>query len=395
MIRNLRTLTASVLSVSALVALSAAGLPQARPASGADRLVYFGTYTGEKSRGIYVSHLDTATGALSAPQLAAELRNPSYLAVRPDGGFIYAVSEVNEAEGKPGGLVTAFAVDKTSGMLKALNKQSSGGAGPAHITVDKTGTHALVANYGGGSVEVLPIAGDGTLQPASAVVQHTGSSVNPARQKEPHPHSVNVSPDNRLVYVPDLGTDKIMIYRLGATDGSLKPNEPPFASADPGAGPRHFAFHPGGRFAYVINELLCTVTAYAVDPTGGALKPIQTISTLPPGNKVTEGYSGADVQVHPSGKFLFASNRGHDSIVVFGIDEKTGRLTYVENEPTGGKTPRGFGIDPTGTFLLAANQGSDSVVVLRIDQATGALTPTGHTAALGAPVCVKFVPPAR
>jgi 6-phosphogluconolactonase len=395
MIRNLRTITASVLSLTALVALSAAGLPQARPASGSDRLVYFGTYTGETSRGIYVSHLDTATGALSAPQLAAELRNPSYLAVRPGGGFIYAVSEVNEADGKPGGLVTAFAVDKGSGMLKALNKQSSGGAGPAHITVDKTGTHALVANYGGGSVAVLPIAGDGTLQPASAVVQHTGSSVNPARQKEPHPHSVNMAPDNRLAYVPDLGTDKVMIYRLGATDGSLKPNEPAFAPADPGAGPRHFAFDPGGRFAYVINELLCTITAFSVDPTGGALKSMQTISTLPPGDKLTQGYSGADVQVHPSGKFLFASNRGHDSIAVFRIDEKTGRLTYVENEPTGGKTPRGFGIDPTGTFLLAANQGSDLVVVLRIDQATGALTPTGHTATLGAPVCVKFVPPTR
>jgi 6-phosphogluconolactonase len=395
MIRNLRTLTVGVLSICALGALSAAGLSQTRPASGTDRLVYFGTYTGEKSRGIYVSHLDTTTGALSPPQLAAELRNPSYLAVRPGGGFIYAVSEVNEADGKPGGVVTAFAVDKGSGMLKALNKQSSGGAGPAHITVDKTGTHALVANYGGGSVEVLPIAADGTLQAPSAVVQHTGSSVNPARQKEPHPHSVNIAPDNRLAYVPDLGTDKIMIYRLGATDGSLKPNEPPFASADPGAGPRHFAFHPGGHFAYAINELLCTITAFSVDPASGALKAIQTISTLPPGNKVTEGYSGADVQVHPSGKFLFASNRGHDSIAAFAIDEKTGRLTYVENEPTGGKTPRGFGIDPTGTFLLAANQGSDSVVVLRIDQATGALAPAGHTATLGAPVCVKFVPPTR
>jgi 6-phosphogluconolactonase len=395
MIRNLRTIAAGVLSLTALVALSAAGLAQTRPATGSDRLVYFGTYTGEKSRGIYVSHLDVATGALSPPQLAAELRNPSYLAVRPGGAFLYAVSEVNEAEGKPGGLVTAFAVDQASGMLKALNKQSSGGAGPAHITVDKTGTHALVANYGGGSVEVLPIAANGTLEAPSAVVQHTGSSVNPARQKEPHPHSANIGPDNRLVYVPDLGTDKVMIYRLGAADGSLKPNDPAFAATDPGAGPRHLAFHPGGHFAYVINEMLCTITAYTVDPAGGALKPMQTISSLPPGEKVAQSFSGADVQVHPSGKFLFASNRGHDSIAVFGIDEKTGRLTYVENEPTGGKTPRGFGIDPTGTFLLAANQGSDSVVVLRIDQATGALTPAGHTITIGAPVCVKFVPPTR
>lgn len=354
-------------------------------------LVYVGTYTGEKSKGIYVSRLNAATGALSAPQLAAELRNPSYLAVRPGGGFIYAVSEVNDVDGKPGGAVNAFAVAKDTGLLTPLNTQSSGGRGPAHITVDRTGAHALVANYGGGSVSILPIAPDGRLGPASAVVQHTGSSVNQARQKEPHAHSVNMDPANRLAYVADLGIDKVMIYRVGP-NGTLTPNDPPSVAMQPGDGPRHFAFHPKGRLAYVINELTCTITVFTVDGKGG-LTAVQTVSTLPDGQAVVQGYSTADVQVHPSGKFLYGSNRGHDSIVVFAIDEKTGRLTHVQHQPTGGSTPRAFGIDPTGTYFLAANQRSDSVHVFRIDPATGRLTDTGHSASLGAPVCVKFVPP--
>ncbi len=395
MIRSFRTLAGTFLSLSALVVLSAGGPPQTPSAGQPDRLVYFGTYTGEKSRGIYVSRLDVRTGALSPPQLAAEIKNPSYLAVRPGGAFLYAVSEVDAVDGKPGGTVSAFGVGSGTGMLTALNQQSSGGRGPAHIVIDKTGGHAFVANYGGGTVAMLPIGRDGTLGSASAIVQHTGSSVNPSRQKEPHPHSVNLNPDNRLLYVPDLGTDQVMIYRVGAADGTLKPNDPPSAPAEPGAGPRHFAFHPTGRFAYAINELLCTITASAVDPNGGGLKPVQTVSTLPPGQAMIQGYSGADVQVHPSGKFLYASTRGHDSIAVFAIDEKTGHLTDVQHEPTGGKTPRGFGIDPTGAYLLAANQGSDSVVVFRIDASTGRLAATGHTVTIGAPVCVKFVPPAR
>jgi 6-phosphogluconolactonase len=392
--RRRGTTRALLVLVAALAVSSAAGLSQA-PAVNTDLLVYFGTYTGEKSQGIYVSRLNAATGALSAPQLAAEIRNPSYLAVHPDRAFLYAVSEVNEVDGKPGGAVTAFAVERNTGLLKTLNRQSSGGRGPAHIVTDKTGRNALVANYGGGSVAVLPIEQGGALKPATAVVQHTGSSVNQARQKEPHAHSVNLDPDNRLAYVADLGIDKVMIYRYGAAGGSLTPNDPPFAAVTPGAGPRHFAFHPAGRFAYVINEIDCTVTAFAVSEGNGGLTAMQTASTLPQGQAVIEGYSTADVQVHPSGKFLYGSNRGHDSIVVFAIDEATGRLTYVEHEATGGSTPRAFGIDPTGTFLLAANQRSDSVVVFRIDAATGRLEPTGQTAAVGAPVCVKFVPPAR
>lgn len=390
MARYRRRAVALLLPIAALAGLAAAGRAQA-PAVSSGLLVYFGTYTGEKSQGIYVSRLDAATGALSAPQLAAEIRNPSYLAVHPDGGSLYAVSEVNEVDGKPGGGVTAFTVDRSTGMLKTLNRQSSGGRGPAHISTDREGRNVLVANYGGGSVAALPIAADRTLKPPTAVVQHTGSGPNQARQKEPHAHSVNVDPGNRRAYAADLGIDKVMIYRFGAADGSLTPNDPPFAATRPGAGPRHFAFHPRGRFAYVINEIDCTITAFSVNADNGALTTVQTASTLPDGQAVIQGYSTADIQVHPSGKFLYGSNRGHDSIVVFAIDETTGRLTYVEHEATGGSTPRAFGIDPSGTFLLAANQRSDSVVVFRIDSASGRLEPTGQTAAVGAPVCVKFV----
>jgi 6-phosphogluconolactonase len=259
------------------------------------------------------------------------------------------------------------------------------------VIVDRQGRNVLVANYGGGSVAVLPIGADGRLQAPSSVVQHTGSSVDPNRQKEPHAHSINVDADNRFAYAADLGLDKILIYRFDVAKGTLTPNDPPFAQVEPGSGPRHFAFHPQGRFAYVINEMRCTVTAFAHDAARGGLSAIQTISTLPQGQSVQKGFSTAEVQVHPSGRFLYGSNRGHDTIAVFAIDEKTGRLTPVHHEPTQGSTPRNFGIDPAGRFLLAANQRSDTVVVFRIDAATGRLAPAGHRIEVGAPVCVKFV----
>jgi 6-phosphogluconolactonase len=394
----------STVSMVSVVSMAAPGAVEARRVltqaeqstrAKSDLLVYFGTYTGAKSKGIYVSRLDSSSGALSAPELAAEVANPSFLAVHPTRDFLYAVNEVSDYGDKPTGSVTAFAIDRSTGKLVALNQQSSVGAGPAHLVADKSGENVLVANYGGGSVTVLPIGQDGKLKPASAAVQHTGSSVNPERQKAPHAHSINVDPDNRLASVADLGLDKILIYRFNAGEGSLVPNEPPFVSVQAGACPRHFAIHPQGRFAYVINEMHCTVTAFSRDPVRGGLTPLQTISTLPSGEPVRPGYSTADVQVHPSGRFLYGSNRGHDSIVVLAIDPASGMLTYVQNEPTGGQTPRGFGIDPSGAYLLAANQRSDSVVVFRIDPQTGRLAPTGKTVDVGAPVCVKFVRQAR
>ncbi len=354
-------------------------------------LVYIGTYTGAKSKGIYVSRLDLASGALSAPTLAAESANPSFLAVHPTRDLIYAVNEIGNYEGKPGGSVSAFTINRETGALTALNRQSSVGGGPAHVTVDHAGRNVLVANYGGGSVAVLPIGSDGALRPSSAFIQHTGSSVNPARQKEPHAHSVIVDSADRFAYVADLGLDKVMIYRLDGGKGSLVANDPPFATAEPGAGPRHLALHPQRRFAYVINEMQNTVTAFSRDAERGGLTALQTISTLPADQKPLPNYSTAEVLVHPSGKFLYGSNRGHDSIAVFAIDETSGRLTFVETQPTQGSTPRGFGIDPTGGYLLAGNQRSDSVVAFKINPETGRLTPTGSRIDVGSPVSIKFV----
>lgn len=361
--------------------------------AGGSLLVYFGTYTGAKSQGIYVSRLDLATGALSPPNLAAEIVSPSFLAIHPSRNSLYAVNEVSNFGHDKSGSVSAFRIDRTTGQLTLLNQQSSRGAGPAHISVDGQGRNALVANYGGGSVAVLPIGADGRLAPATAFVQHTGSSVNPQRQQAPHAHSINVDRANRFAYAADLGLDQVLVYRFDPAAGTLTPNAPPHAAVPPGSGPRHFAFHPSGRLAYVINEITCTVTAFACDANAGRLEVRQTISTLPEGMTVEKGFSTAEVQMHPSGRFLYGSNRGHNSVTVFSVDEASGRLTFVQNEPTQGSTPRNFGIDPSGRYLLAANQRSDSVVVFRIDEKTGRLSATGHRIDVGSPVCVKFVEP--
>lgn len=384
-------LFAALLLAFVALSLTMVGRAQNPPTSKGEMLVYFGTYAGPKSKGIYVSRLDPATGALAPPQLAAEAASPSFLAVHPSGSFLYSVNEVNTLDGKTGGGVSAFAVDRGTGLLKPLNQQSSEGAGPAHLVVDKDGRNVLVANYGGGSVAVLPLEKNGRLKSASAFVQHTGSSVNPQRQKGPHAHSINLDPANRFAYVADLGLDKILIYRFDQAKGLLTLNDPSSASVKPGAGPRHLAIHPTGKFAYVINEIDCTITAFSSDTAKGDLRELHTLTTLPPKQAMQTGYSGAEVQVHPSGKFLFASNRGHDSIAVFAIDQNTGRLTYVENEPTQGSTPRGFGIDPDGGYLLVGNQRSDSVVVFRIDPQNGKLAATGTKIEVGMPVSVKFV----
>jgi 6-phosphogluconolactonase len=354
-------------------------------------LVYFGTYTGKKSKGIYVSRMNLATGRLGDVDLAVETPSPSFLAVHPTGRFVYAANEVSQHEGKPTGAVTAFSVDPRSGRLTQLDQESSGGAGPCHLVVDRTGRAVLVANYGGGSVAALPIARDGRLSPASAFLQHTGSSVNAARQKEPHAHSINIDEANRYAIAADLGLDKLLVYRFNPEKGTLVPNASPYALVRPGSGPRHFAFHPKRKYAYVINEMTCTVTAFRYVPRTGELFEEQTVSTLPKEEKMKPSYSTAEIQVHPSGNFVYGSNRGHDTIAVFSAD-RSGRLTLVENVPTGGKTPRNFGIDPTGKFLLAANQSSDSVVVFSIDPKSGRLTPTGQTLEVGSPVCVKFIP---
>jgi len=370
---KIKSFLAAAISLAAVSAACAESLP-----------VYFGTYTrGDSSKGIYRSTLDLDTGRLSEPVLAAEAKNPSFLEIHPGGKFLYAVSESGGA-----GSVSAYAIGN-DGNLKFLNQQPSGGSGPCHVNIDHVGRNVLVANYGSGSASVIPILPDGKLAKPTGFVQHEGSSVNPKRQKGPHAHSINVSPDNRFAFVADLGTDKVMIYKLDVDKGTIIPNDPPFAKLKPGAGPRHFAFAPNGKHAYVINELHCTMTAFAYEPASGALKEIQTIPTLP--DEFDGSNTCAEVRVHPSGRFLYGSNRGHDSIAVYRISRRKGTLTLVEHETADIKTPRNFNIDPTGKFCLVANQGSDSIVVFGINPKTGALEPTGHKISVGRPVCVRFL----
>ena len=354
--------------------------------------VYIGTYTGAKSKGIHVARFDSASGTPAPPELAAETPNPSFLAIHPNQKFLYAANEVGEFGGKKSGAVGAFVIDSHTGRLAALNQQPSGGDGPCHIAVDRTGKSVLVANYGGGSVESLPIKPDGSLDAPTTFIQHHGSSVDPKRQEGPHAHFITTDAANRFALACDLGLDKVLVYKFDPANSSLVANDPPAASIPPGSGPRHLAFHPGGRFAYVINEMQCTMTALSYDSERGELKGLQTLSTLPEGESPKPNFSTAEVEAHPAGKFLYGSNRGHDTIVAFGIDETTGKLTRIENVSTQGRTPRSFGIDPTGQFLLVANQDSDNVVVFRIDQKTGHLTATGNSIQVGTPVCVKFVP---
>jgi 6-phosphogluconolactonase len=306
---------------------------------------------------------------------------------------LYGVNEISDLDGKPTGGVSGFAIDRSTFKLTPLNNRPSGGAGPCHLVCDQSGHCVLVANYGGGSVASFPLDRDGRLGAASSVIQHQGHSVNPRRQEGPHAHSIDVDPGNRFAVAADLGLDKVLVYRLDPATARLAANDPPSVSVAPGSGPRHFAFHPSGKFAYVINELSCTVTTFDYDASAGRLTPIETISTLPQGEPLKSKYSAAEVQVHPSGKFVYGSNRGHNTITLFAVDDAAGTLRWVDNTSTRGKTPSGFGIDPTGNYLLAGNQDSDSVVTFRIDQQTGRLSTVGEPLAIGSPACVQFVAP--
>lgn len=368
--------------------LWAAARPSLHAARG-ERLVFFGTYTRKLSKGIYVSRFNPADGKLSEPELAAELTNPSWVVLHPKRRALYSVAETSNYQGQKTGAVAAFALEAATGKLTKLNELPSHGTSPCHVTVDRSGRCAVVANYGTGSVACYPIKSDGSLGEASAVIQHTGSGPNPSRQQGPHAHQAVISPDNRFVFIPDLGLDKVMIYRLDPAKGTLTPNDPPFASTPPGAGPRHMAFHPKGRYAYVICELTSVIAAYSYDASRGAFTMLESVSTLPP--DFSGRNSTAEIEVHPNGRFLYGSNRGHDTIAVFAIDPSKGTLTLVEHVSTQGKTPRNFKIDPSGNFLLAANQDTDNVLVFRIDPSTGRLSPTGQTVQVGAPVCIEFL----
>jgi 6-phosphogluconolactonase len=363
----------------------------AAPAKPGTYLFYVGTYTeeGSKSKGIYAFRFDAATSEITPLGLAAETTNPSFVALHPNGRYLYAVNEVGNYKGPNSGGVSAFSIDRATGKLTFLNEMATRGADPCYITVDRTGKYVLVANYTGGSVAVFPVLADGKLGEASAFVQHTGHGTNPSRQEGPHAHSIDLSTDNRFAMVDDLGLDELDVYKFDATKGLLTPNSPPFAKLDAGAGPRHFVLRPDGKFAYVVTEMGHTVAVFSNDGASGKLQPLQTITTLP--KDFTGRNDDAEIRVHPSGKFLYASNRGEDTIVIYAIDKSKGTLTQVGSAPTGGKEPRSFEIDPTGTMLFAANQKSDNIVVFRIDQKTGLLTPTGKVLEVSTPVCVKFV----
>jgi 6-phosphogluconolactonase len=356
-------------------------------------LVYVGTFTTREhfvrgaAEGIHVFRLDPAGGTLRQVSVTAPVVNPAFLSLHPSNRFLYAVNEIYTSDG---GAVSAFAIDSESGALTFLNRQPSHGEAPCHISVAGGGRFLLVANYQTGSIAVLPIAADGSLEAAGDVVQHVGSSVHPQRQQGPHAHSITPDPTGRFALVCDLGLDRVLVYRLDTARGTLTPHERPWTQSRAGAGPRHLDFHPNGRWVYVINELDSTLDAFTFDQDTGALERLQSVSTLP------EGFHGsnttADVHVAPSGRFVYGSNRGHDSIAVFAVDGQTGQLSPVAHTSTQGRTPRNFAIDRTGTWLFAANQDSDTIVPFRIDPHRGTLEQAGAPVSVPTPVCVRIMP---
>ena len=351
-------------------------------------LLYAGTYSRGNSRGIYHFRFNMANGELQPLGVAGEADNPSYLAIDVKKGRLYAVNEVAEFAGRPGGGVCAFAIEPSTGDLSFISQTHNHGAGPCYLSLDHSGRYLLVANYSGGNVTVILVSDDGVLNEPIDTIAHTGSRLHPKRQKRPHPHSIVLDPANKYAFVPDLGLDRVLQYRFDRVTGRLVANRRPWVEVEAGSGPRHLVFHPEGRFAYVINELSSTITAYVYDPNQGNLELLQSISTLP------DDYFGsnlaADLHVTPSGKFLLGSNRSHDSIAFYAIDPNSGWLTLVDFVPTQGRTPRGFVIDPSGTFALVANQDSHTIMIFRIDEEQGRIFSTGNGVHIPDPVCLKF-----
>ncbi|HXJ06227.1 MAG TPA: lactonase family protein [Candidatus Acidoferrum sp.] len=361
-----------------------------KPAAKGQYIAYVGTYTSKTaSKGIYAYRFDAEKGQLTPIGVAAETADPSFVAVHPSGKYLYAVNEIGNFNGAVSGAVSAFAIDAKTGALKFLNQVPTRGAGPCYVSLDQTGAYVLVANYDSGSIASFPVHGDGSLGTASGFVQHSGTGPNKERQEGPHAHWIGTSPDNRFALAVDLGLDQVIVYGFDDSKGIFTPMLSGFAKVKPGSGPRHLAFHPNGKFAYVLSEMESSVTVFSYKAKTGSFSSLQTISALP------EDYSGpkeaAEIAVHPLGKFLYASNRGHDSIAAFAIDEKKGTLKSLGQVLTGGKTPRHFAIDPTGSYLLVENQESNNIVIFHIDLASGSLTPTGQTVDVPSPVCLMFV----
>lgn len=352
--------------------------------------VYLGTFANSDSKGIYVCQFDSDTGELTVPELAAESRDPNFIAIDPDRRFLYAVGEFSPSDTEKGGSASAFSICGKTGKLSPINQVSSCGTTPCHAAVDRSGRYLLVSNYSSGSLTVFPIETNGSLANASTFIQHAGSSVNPDRQTTPHVHSITLDAANQYALAADLGLDQIAIYRFNASNGKLEPNvKMPQISLPPGSGPRHFAFHPSGDYGYIINEMANTIVAFKYLRDDGVLHKIQSITTIP------QGYDPAtytsEIQVHPSGKFLYGANRGHDSIATFAIEQDSGKLSPVDIQACGGNWPRHFSIDPTGKWLLVANERSSQVVVFGIDQETGRLAGNGKKNSVPAPACIRFL----
>jgi len=350
---------------------------------------YVGNYGTGQEGGIYFCRLQLITGEMIIRGNISGIDNPSFLSMDASNQYLIAVNEVSEINGNPGGSVSSFKIDPENGSLTFINMQSTLGESPCHITIDRTGKFILIANYSGGNIIVFPILQDCMIGKNVEFIQHKGKSIIPDRQENPHPHSIILSPDNRYAFVPDLGLDKILIYRFDQKTGKLRSSDIPYISLKPGAGPRHFTFSRDGKFAYVINELDSTVTAFRYYPDKGKLKEIQTITTLP-GDFTGISYC-ADIHIHPNNHFLYGSNRGHNSIITFSIDPSKGKLKLKGFTETLGDFPRNFAIDPSGQYLLAANQRSDNIFSFRIKPETGELTPTGYKIEIPKPVCIKFL----
>ena len=350
--------------------------------------MYVGTYTRETSKGIYAFRFDVSSGQVEELGLAAEVRDPAFLTLHPNGKYLYAVTETDDYDAEGSGAVSSWEIDPDSGALSGLNEVSSRGGFPCHLNLDASGRMLIVANYKGGNVVSFPVDADGTLGQASSLFQHEGRSIH-ERQTRPHVHSADFSADARFAFFSDLGLDQVRVYRADPETAALAPHQPPYVQVSPGSGPRHFAQHPSHRFAYGLNELSSTVSVFSYDAELGELSEVQTISTLPP------EYDGenhtAEIYVHPSGRFVYASNRGHDSIAVFAIDRESGQLEARGQVSTQGEWPRNFALDPTGTFLLAANEHTDNIVIFGIHAESGQLEPTGVELNIDAPVCIQFL----
>lgn len=353
------------------------------------QIMYVGTYTDATTKGIYAYKYDDKTGKISPLGLMAETPNPTFLALHPNGKYLYAVNEVNTFQGKRAGSVTAYAVDRASGKLTLLNQVSTASPGPCHLIVDATGKMLMVANYAGGSFASFPIGTDGKLGEASTFLQLQGSGVDKSRQEAPHAHSVNLPKSNKFMLGADLGTDKIWIYKIDPATAKMTANDPPSASVKPGSGPRHLVIAPDQKHVYVMSEMASSVTTFDYDAKTGAMKAIDVVSALPSDFKGQS--TGAEIEIDARGRYVYTSNRGLDSIAVFSVDPKTAKLTLVQNAKTGGVMPRAFALFPGGNFLIAGNQKTNNMTIFKIDHATGKLEQAGEKVDLGAPVTFVFL----